>query len=75
MGVAQKPCYLSRIKEQTFLAYLGNQWSTIQLQSQKKRFLFNLFLKYDSKILLYENLLQTPSHGEIFSEYPGLRSK
>ena len=36
---------------------------------------FITFLKYDSKILLYENLLHTSSHGEIFSEYPGLHSK
>ena len=33
----------------------------------KETFLFNLFLlKYDPKILLYENVLHTPLHGEFF---------
>ena len=44
MGVAKKkPCSPSRITEQTFLAYLGHEWSTMQPQNQSKRFLFNLF--------------------------------
>ena len=79
MGVAQKACYPSRITKQTFSAYLGHQWSTMQLQNQRKRFyliyLITFLLKYDPKILLYENLLHTPSHGETLSEYPGLHCK
>ena len=41
----------------------------MQLQNQKKRFLFNLFYNistYDPEVLLYENLLHTPHTGEIF---------
>ena len=78
MGVAQKPCSLSLITEQTFLAYLGHQWSTIQLQNQRKRYLIyfiTFLLKYDPKILLYE-IYCTPSHmAKFFSEYPDLHSK
>ena len=44
MGVAQKKtCSPSRITERTFLEYLGHQWSTMQLQNQRKRLLFTLF--------------------------------
>ena len=79
MDVAQKPCSPSQITEQTFLAYLGHQWSTMQLQNQKKRFylidFITFLLKYDPKILLYENLLHCPHMANFFSEYPGLHSK
>ena len=86
MDVAQKPCSPSRITELTFLAYLGHQWTAIQLQNQRKRFLFNLFYaipkfycdylpKCDPKILLYETLLHTPHMAKFFSEYPGLHIK
>ena len=79
MGVAQKNHVLHLRSASKHLWYM---WSTMQLQNQRKRFLFNLIykvirflLKYDPKILLYENILHTPSHGEIFSGYPGLHSK
>ena len=80
MGVAQKnhvqPCLITK---QTFLAYLGHQWSTMQLQNQRKRFYLIYFItflfKYDPKILLYEYILHPPHMANYFSEYPGLHSK
>ena len=44
----KKSCSPPRITNQTFLAYLGHQWSSMQLQNQRKRFYINLFYDISS---------------------------
>ena len=74
MGVAQKPMFSVSDHRANIFSISGAPMEHNATAKSKETLFFITSLKYDSKILLYENLLHTPSNGKIFSEYPGLHS-